>query len=244
MTKFQTIAAHCDKLFNSGDPAGVEKYLLSNLAEAENCSDLQLQLFLQSELMGHYRMQGKHNEALQAVKRGSELLDQLPELDPVSAGTICINAGTALSAAGNFDRALEFCLRAEKYYAGTLNENDYLLATLQNNMASVYAAKSDFASAEICYLKALDILKINAKFADSAVTCVNLAQLYARRDPADPVINIMLESAVDCFDSPALKRDGYYAHTCLKCAPAFEFFGKNAFANELRSRAEEIYERN
>ena len=75
------------------------------------------------------------------------------------------------------------------------------------------------------------------------MTCVNLAQLYARRDPADPVINIMLESAVDCFDSPALKRDGYYAHTCLKCAPAFDDFDRHDDREKLEKYAAEVYER-
>lgn len=241
---FTEIAAECDRLFNAGDSAGVEKHLLHHLALAENCGDRLLQLFLHSELMGYYRMQNDHQKSRHSVECGLTLLASLPELDPVSAGTICINAGTALSAAGDFDRALEIYLRAKKYYAGHLDKNDFLQAGLRNNLASVHAAKADFASAEKCYLEALDILKSNAKLADSAVTCINLAQLYARRDPDDPLISAMLEAAIDCFNSPDLPQDGYYAHTCLKCVPAFEFFGAPEFAAELRNRAKDIYERN
>lgn len=243
MTVFQKIIAECDKLFNSGNSAGVEKLLLASLTEAESSNDKMLQLFIQSELMGHYRMQGDTEKSLLAVKRGTELLAALPELDNISAGTILINAGTALSAAKRFDEALEFYLQAKQRYDGTLDKNDYLQAGLLNNMASVYLAKKDFSPAEECYIKALDILKSLEKPADCAVTCLNLAQLYAARDKNDPLIAIFLESAMDYLDLPALPRDGYYAHTCKKCASGFAALGRLDLENELESRAKEIYER-
>jgi hypothetical protein len=108
----------------------------------------------------------------------------------------------------------------------------------------ISAASGESFSAENHYLKALDILQSQQNHADSAVTCINLAQLYARTDPDDPLISVMLASAAEHLNSPALARDGYCAHTCLKCAPAFEFFGDETFAAELRHRAKEIYERN
>ena len=244
MTVFQKIIAECDKLFNSGNSAGVEELLLASLTEAESSNDKTLQLFILSELMGHYRMQGDTEKSLLAVKRGTELLAALPELDNISAGTILINAGTALSAANEFDKALEIYRQAEQHYNGVLNKDDYLWAGLFNNMASVYLAKKDFSAAENCYFQALDILKSQEKFADCAVSCLNLAQVYAARDKHDPLISTMLESAMEFLDLPALPRDGYYAHTCKKCAPGFAALGRLDLENELESRAKEIYERN
>lgn len=240
---FSRISAECDRLFNHGDSAGVERLLLKQLTLAENSGDDRLQLFIQSELMGHYRMQGDHKNAQLAVECGLQLLSQMPELDPVSTGTILINAGTALSASGNFDAALELYLQTAQYYAETLKESDPLWAGLFNNMASVYSAREDIASAEKYYLKALDILNRNPQSADIAVSCINLAQLYAANDPNDPMIEIMLSTALDCFNSPALPRNGYYAHSCLKCASAFGFLGHEDIEAELKSRAKEIYER-
>ena len=241
---FAKIAAELDQFFNSGNSTGVEAHLLHHLAAAENDGSLYLQLFLQSELMGHYRMKGDTCHALNAVEAGMTLLGQLPELDPVSRGTILINAGTALSAAGKFEESLDVYQQARKSFAGVLKPDDYLQAGLLNNMASVYAAQNDITSAERCYLDALDILKTNQKYADSAVTCVNLAQLYAQHAPEDPLISIMLACAMEFLNTPALSRDSYYAHTCTKCIPAFEFLGETAHAAELRSRVKEIYERN
>ena len=241
---FAGITTECDKLFNAGNSAGVEALLLEHLSAAENNGHLYLQLFLQSELMGHFRMKGDTRRSLNAVEAGLTLLKQLPELDPVSRGTLQINAGTALSAAGKFDEALAVYQQARKSFAGVLKSNDYLQAGLLNNMASVYAAQADITSAEQCYLDALDILKSNQKYADSAVTCVNLAQLYAQRAQDDPLISVMLECTMEFLDTPALPRDGYYAHTCTKCIPVFEFLGETTRAAELRSRVKEIYERN
>lgn len=243
MTSFKTIIAECDKLFNAGDSAGVEKLLLLHLELAENSGDCKLQLFIQSELMGHYRMQGETRRSLAAVRRALELLAELPELDPISAGTILINAGTALSAAEKFNEALEIYQRSKQCFNGILPRNDYLWAGLLNNMASVYLATDNFSAAEECYLQALDISRSAEKFADCAVSCLNLAQLYAARDANDPLIPPMLESAMDFLDLPALARDGYYAHSCRKCAPGFASFGRNDLAAELESRAKEIYER-
>ena len=240
---FAFIAAECDKLFNAGDTAGVEKLLLSHLERAEKSNDCKLQLFIHSELMGHYRMQGNTQSSLAAVRRALELLPTQSELDPISTGTILINAGTALSAAEKFDDALEIYLRSKQCFTGHLPPNDYLWAGLLNNMASVHLAKNNFSAAEECYLQALDISRSAEKFADCAVTCLNLAQMYAARDANDPLIQPMLESAMDFLDLPALVRDGYYAHTCKKCAPGFAAFGRNDLAQELDSRAKEIYER-
>ena len=240
---FSRISAECDRLFNSGDSKGVETLLLTQLALAENADDRRLQLFIESELMGHYRMQGDHEKSQLAVERGLQLLAQMQELDPVSTGTILINAGTALSASGSFDAALELYLQTAQFYAENLEENDPLWAGLFNNMASVYSAREDIVSAEKYYLKALDILNRNKPAADIAVSCINLAQLYAANDPNDPMIEVMLSTALDCFNSPTLPRNGYYAHTCLKCASAFGFFGHNDIEADLKSRAKEIYER-
>lgn len=243
MIAFQNIIAECDKLFNSGDSAGVEKLLLFHLDEAEKSGDKLLQLFIQSELMGHYRMQGNTEKSLLAVKHGLQLISALPQLDSISKGTILINAGTALSAAGKFDEALEIYQQAEQHYSTASDKNDYLRAALLNNMASVYLAKKDFTAAEECYIQALDILKSAEKFADCAVSCLNLAQLYAARDKEDSLIIIMLDSAMEYLNRPDLARDGYYAHTCKKCAAGFADFGRNDLKDELDSRAKEIYER-
>ena len=240
-TAVSKLLARCDGLFNSGDQAGVGRLLHDELDKALHRGDCYMALVIYSELMGHHRMCNEHQTALQCADAGIGLLNSLSEVDHLTAGTILINAGTVFSAAGDPDRALQLYQEAERRYSGTVSSADRLWAALYNNMAAVYMAKRDFRNAEDRYLQALDILQINKNGMDSAVTCVNLAQLYAADDPADPRICTMLESALMFMDDPAAERNGYYAHTCIKCVPAFRDFGMDDAAVELEARAENIY---
>ena len=60
-------------------------------------------------------------------------------------------------------------------------------------------------------------------------------------DRSDPRVAAELELAVSCFDDPAAVRDGYYAHTCRKCASAFGPLGFPEVEEELNWRADEYY---
>jgi tetratricopeptide (TPR) repeat protein len=240
MTVFQKIIAECDKLFNSGDSAGVEKLLLVSLTEAESSNDKTLQLFIQSELMGHYRMQGDAVLGKQSVMDALVLVDFLNVKNTVSGGTILINAATALSAFGEFNEALELYNRAGACYKNNLAADDKLFAGLYNNMASVYIALADLSEARKLYLQALEILQKNNDLMDSAVTYVNLAQLAYQADELSQ-IDVFLDKAMELFNAPAAERNGYYAHSCSKCAPVFGFFERENDEKLLMQRAEEFY---
>ena len=54
----------------------------------------------------------------------------------------------------------------------------------------------------------------------------------------------MLDEAYGLLNAEDIPRDGYYAFVCEKCAPAFSYYGYFLAAEELKQRAEEIYERN
>lgn len=230
------IIARCDEFFNSGDTAGLGEHLRSWLAEAEKKGDLAAVLSILNELAGHYRMSGCRTRGMETVDRIIHLT-ALPQFrNTASTGTILINAATALHSFGEISRALELYLEAYRCYEVNLEENDPRFAGLFNNMASVYAAMNDPETAEAYYLAALDILHSAGNIMDTAVTHVNIAQLGFEQE-------LQLENAWNCFNSPSAVRDGYYAHTALKCAPAFREMGHISRADELEKRAKEIYER-
>ena len=136
----------------------------------------------------------------------------------------------------DFEKAMPLYHEAYSCYVRAgLAENDQLFAGLFNNMASAFAAQNDFDSAEAYYLAAIDILEKNQQLMDAATAYVNLARL--RKDSAEKFLN----AAINCFNDPAVERNGYYAHTALKCAGAFSELGAPEFDHELRSRAEAIY---
>ena len=65
----------------------------------------------------------------------------------------------------------------------------------------------------------------------------------AKLEKAEAKINQYLDKAADLLDTPSLPRNGYYAFVCEKCAPTFDYYGFFLYANDLKERAREIYER-
>ena len=235
------VIEECDRLFNAENMAGLGEHLRKWLDDARRIGDREAELGILSELMGHYRMLGDRERGLMAVRDGFALLGQLGLAGSVTAGTILINGATALQVFGDIDGALNYYKEAFRCYAAHLDPNDWRFAGLLNNMAAAYAAKHDVKYAEAYYRKALDVLKACGNLMDAAVTHVNLAQMYAAEDRNDPRIASELDLAVECFDDPAAVRDGYYAHTCRKCASAFGPLGYPEVEEELNWRADEYY---
>ena len=235
------IIAECDRLFNAERPVELGEHLRKWRAEAQAIGDREGELGILSELMGHYRMQGDRERGLAAVRDGFTLLGKLGIAGSVSAGTILVNGATALQAFGEIDESLRYYKEAFRCYGAHLDPNDWRFAGLLNNMAAAYAAKHDVKYAEAYYRKALGVLKACGNLMDAAVTHVNLAQMYAAEDRDDPRIPAELDLAMGCFDDPAAVRDGYYAHTCRKCASAFGPLGRRDIEAELNRRADEYY---
>lgn len=235
------VIAECDALFNAERTDELGRRLRFWREEARKIGDRQSELSLLNELMGLCRMTGDKEGGLQAVRDGFRLLTELGIGGSVSAGTILINGATALKEFGFPEEALRHYAEAFRCYGAHLDPKDWRFASLFNNMSASYADTGDLARAEVYCRKALDILAGCGNRIDAAVTHVNLAQLYHQADPDDPRIQECLKQALDCLNHPDLKRDGYYAHTCRKCASAFGFFGWFRDEIDLNKRADAIY---
>ena len=236
------IIAECDEFFKSNDTARLGEHLRFWRRRAQELGDESGELSILSELMGHYRMQRDEERALAAVRDGLELMKLLDVYGTAGGGTILINAATALQSFGHFSEALRYYAEAFRCYDAALDPMDVRFAGLLNNMAAAYDANGESAHAEAHYRKALNILQHHGNLMDSAVTYINLAQLYDRQNENDSRVAEMLDLAMECFNDPAAERGGYYAHTCNKCASAFGLFGRENDEEELKRRAAEIYE--
>ena len=232
-----------DELFNAGKTALSGEHLRFWLQKAQAYGDKNSELSLWSELMGHYRMARERSKGIDAVRKGLALIEELQLEQSVSAGTIFLNAATVLHSFGEFDEAAALYGKCRYVYEKHLAPDDGRFAGLYNNMAAVLADKGAYKEAEKCYLDALALLKEKNNILDSAVTCLNLAQLYKRWNGDVELIALMAACAREYFNTPECSRDGYYAHSCTKCVSGFEALGFVEFARELASRAKEIYER-
>ncbi len=239
----EKIIEESDRFFNAGEAEKVGEHLRFWLNEARKRTDRRGELSILSELMGHYRMNNDPERGLESVDSGLALLKELDLSGTLSAGTILLNAATALQSFGHVDRALSLYAESARIYERHLDPGDWRFAGLFNNMAAAYCEKKEFKLAEKCYLRALEVLQTCRNIMDAAVTCLNLAQLYRSWNNDTLLIDGMIDCAMACFDDPAAPRDGYYAHTCCKCASGFGALGRSELEKELKSRAEEYYAR-
>lgn len=217
-----------------------EALLLLYQARAREKGDGKTELSLCSELLGFYRQRGQEQGFSSVWERTLALLEELG-VGGVSRGTILINGATALVAFGRAEEALPLYQEAFGCYLRGLSPEDERFAALFNNMAAAFQASGAWERAEEHMRMALDVLEKKPHHVDVATTWVNLAQLYARWGREEEV-HTALERAMERFDDPELIWDGYYAHTCRKCAGAFGALGQAERERELLERAEIVYE--
>ena len=97
------------------------------------------------------------------------------------------------------------------------------------------------------YEKAIDIM-LNTENGEleaaiSYLNAANAKEAQIGAEAAEEFISDCMERAKTLIDTPSLKRDGYYAFVCEKCAPTFEYYGYFLYANELKEISKKIYER-
>ena len=252
------------------DYAGAERHLLYWLAEAELGRDLQGQLMLRNEMVGHYRKTAQREKAMESAGKALELLRELGMEDSISAGTTYVNVATACNAFGEYERSLELFEKARAAYESSSFVEPQLLGGLYNNMALTCTALSKYDEALVLYEKAVLVMaKVPDGELEQAITCLNMAdtveawvgieegesrifELVRAEELLDNKGRELLcpDGETSVLETPgALKalpaeeraRIGYYAFVCEKCAPVFEYYGYFLTANRLRETAEKIY---
>jgi len=235
-----------DEYLARRDYESAEKHLLYWLEEAEQGHDDRGKLLICNELVGHYRKNGKREEAFRFAEKALELVQALGYGGSVTGGTTRVNAATAYSAFGENEKALAlFRLAREDYAEGKAEAA--LLGGLYNNMALACKDLGRYEEAFGLFRQALDTMgRVPGSKPEQAVTCLNMADALAQRDGAEAdkgAIGKLLQRALGLLRDGEAPRDGYYAFVCEKCAPGFADYGMTAEAAELQRIAEEIYAR-
>ena len=244
----QRIIEKMNEYMSRRDYAGAERHLLYWLEEAKIGRDEGGELLIRNELIGHYRKTGDREKALANCERAIELLDRLDLYGSTTCGTTCVNAGTAMNAFGENERAMELFTKAKKTYESRRDTSPELLGGLYNNMALTCVALRRFEEAFLYYRKALlQMEQVPGGELEQAITCLNMADAAAAEkgpEEGEGQIGTYLDLAAKLLQTENAPRDGYYAFVCEKCAPAFEYYGYFLDAERLKKEAEEIYERN
>ncbi len=211
--------------------------------EAISLKDKSGELSIQNELVGYYRKQNDRENALYAVGRAMELVDELHQGEMASGATILLNCATAYKAFDLANCAMPLYRRAEKVYQNTLSQNDARFGGLYNNMALALCDLARYEEAEEAYQSALAVMaKAEQGEAECAITYINLAHLYDTWGKREQIVACM-EQAYALLQSERLTRDGFYAFVLEKCAPSFGYFGHADRAAAMQKEAKAIYAR-
>ena len=234
-----------DRYLDRNDYPAACRHLDYWRAEALANNDLRGLLSIENERMGLFRKMGLRDRALESVRAALELIPRAGLEDTVTAATTLLNVGTVYKSFHEAETALPFYGQAREIYERELPASDPRLGGLYNNMALALGDLGRYAEARSLFEKALSVMEGQPNGAlEMAVTELNLANLAeAERGllEAESEIEARLDRARALLDSPALPRDGYYAFTCEKCAPTFDYYGRFMDAAELAETAKQIY---
>ncbi len=235
------ILSQLDSYLHKNDYSSAEKYLLSVLRES---ADNSVSLAVMNELMGLYRKLGNREKAVFYAESAMKIIDEMGASRKVGSATIYLNCATVYKAFGMAGKSIPLFMKADKIYSENLSPYDIQWGGLYNNMALAYVDLKDFGKARKLYLKAIDIMLSYENGApEAAITYLNLADAVAADtgllDGADE-IEEYLDKAQKLLDEYKV-HDGNYAFVCEKCASAFGYYGRFLYEEELKERANRIY---
>ena len=260
-----------DEYMSRRDYNGAERHLLYWLEEAKLGGDLQGQLMLRNELVGHYRKTGQKEPAMESAAKALDLLRELDMENTITAGTTYVNIATACGAFGDHERAIRLFEKARAAYESSSQTETQLLGGLYNNMALTCTELGRCEEALALYEKAAGLMgHVPDGELEQAITYLNMAntvEVQLGLEAGEQQINALVERAeellkakgeellgkgeaalTDGTDLRAMKQEerarlGYYAFVCEKCAPTFAYYGYFMTAESLTERSEELVKR-
>ena len=260
-----------DEYMSRRDYNGAERHLLYWLEEAKLGGDLQGQLMLRNELVGHYRKTGQKEPAMESAAMALDLLRELDMENTITAGTTYVNIATACGAFGDHERAIRLFEKARAAYESSSQTETQLLGGLYNNMALTCTELGRCEEALALYEKAADLMgRVPDGELEQAITYLNMAntvEVQLGLEAGEQQINALVERAeellkakgeellgkgeaalTDGTDLRAMKQEerarlGYYAFVCEKCAPTFAYYGYFMTSESLTERSEELVKR-
>lgn len=170
-----------DQLFTENRMGEVEGYLLQALEQAEREKDSGAELAIVNEMIGFYRVTSEFDKLERCCSKAVELMDSMGLQGSVPYATTLLNIANADRAAGKLSEALENFQRVEQIYRQQLAPDDFLIASLYNNLSLLHQEMGDFAGAAEDLKKALPIV-LSHENADSeaATTYGNLGASLLR----------------------------------------------------------------
>ncbi len=234
-----------DSYFENKDFAGAENFMKDILSKAEAEQDHGAIITVCNELGGFYRAFSRYHQGIPLYEEALKSLQKLNMEGSEAYGTTLLNFATTLAIVHRNQEALEAYRKAEIIFSGRGFVQDYRLATLHNNMSSLYQTMGQLTEAAAHLQKAMSILKgLSQSEIDMAVTWTNLAGVYlsmgmdALEDARDAA-----QKALDLFHSVSGDTDVHFAAAVSALGEVCYLEGKFPEAEDLFRTAMELTKR-
>lgn len=200
-----------DTFFANKDMQAAEAYMKESLNAAEDSGDLSSATAICNELGGYYRKLSRYKEGAALYEKALAYLEQLGLSGSEHHATTLINYATTCTQAGEREKALSFFQKAAEIFTKQGLTADYRVATLHNNISSLYQDAADLPNAEKHLRMALSVLEVLAGTGlEIAITYTNWAQLCLAADRlADAEEKVLL--ALSAFEKAGGSHDTHYA---------------------------------
>ncbi|MGN0732610.1 MAG: DUF4037 domain-containing protein [Emergencia sp.] len=225
-----------DRLYEE-NPRGLEPFLKKGIEDARSLGDNQSVLVLLNELMGYYRVMGSAEGVEKCAAESLELCDLLGLKGTENYATVLLNIATGYRVLGRYDESEAYYKETAQIYEELLPPEDFRIASLHNNLSSLYAetGRPQLAKHELEQAMSL-ISKLSEADAEIAITHTNLGNVCFQLGENAEGMEHMLK-AVEIFESAPGKKDAHYAGALAGLGQAFYIEGKLQEAKEAYEKA-------
>lgn len=230
----QQVLNGLDQLFNNRESDKIEDYLSSHLEQALKEGEVGGAITLINELLGFYRDTSQYDKAEAYCEKLLPFMERAGLKDTVHYGTSCINIANVYRASGRLEDSLAHYQKVFEVYDRVLEKNDFLYASLYNNLSLLYQEMQQFDRASEALQSAMEIVKgYPEAVVELAVTYTNLAASYVKEGKL-ALAKEASAQALAIFERN-LTGDFHYS-------AALSVAGDIRFAGEEYDKAREYYE--
>ena len=190
-----------------------------------------------------YNAFGENARSLELFEKAARLYEGSPHTAPQLLGGLYNNMALTCIALSRFDEADALYARALAIMADVDN-GELEQAITYLNMADAVVARAKAEAREKAKARAGEEAKPGAGPYPRLEGDDVDEDAAVLEDPlCEQEVESLLDRALELLDTPSVPRDGYYAFVCEKCAPVFAYYGYFLADEDLRARAQEIYDR-
>lgn len=175
--------ARLDTLFANREMQEAERYMRESLEAAEQSGDLGSAIAICNEYGGYCRKLSRYKEGAALYEKALSYLERLGLSGSEHHATTLMNYATTCTQAGEREKALAYFQKAAGIFAEKGIAGDYRMASLHNNISSLYQDAGDLPNAEKHLGLALSALEgLAGTGVEVGITYTNWAQLCLASD--------------------------------------------------------------